>query len=145
MKTKAALFAHQESSYSAKRSHIVSIKCMSFSSERQNTVFQWALKKGRQQKRGTLKWPQAKRLNTKTFSAECDEEKTALFARQESPYCARKSHFLLIKWHGQVIKQESYRSGTSDVQAFSVENKIQYIFFLFFCFVFFFLHPKKIM
>jgi hypothetical protein len=59
----------------------------------------------------------------KTFSTKCNEEKTALFAHQESSYSAKKSHFLLIKYHGQVIKEQ--RFGTSGVQAFRVENKIQ--------------------
>jgi hypothetical protein len=64
----------------------------------------------------------------KTFSTICNKEKTALFAHQESSYSAKKSHFLLIICHGQVLKEQ--RFGTSDVQTFRVENKIQDFFFL---------------
>jgi hypothetical protein len=82
-----------------------------------------------------LKRQHAKWLNMKTFSTNCNEEKTALFAHQESSYSAKKSHFLVIKCHGQVIKEQSYRFGTSDVQAFCMENKIQDFFFV--CLAFF--------
>jgi hypothetical protein len=80
----------------------------------------------------------------KTFSTKYNEQKTTFFAPSESSYSAKKSHFLLTKCHGQEIQQQSYRFGTSDVQAFCVEIKIEIIFlrykedniipfFLFYC------------
>lgn len=95
--------------------------------QKANTVWQWALKLSGSTRNMGLERPQAKRLNTRTFSTKRNEGKTALFARVII-FC-KESHFLLAKCHGQSIKQQTYKFGTSDVQAFCSKNKIQDAFF----------------